>query len=130
MLFFRKVNGGSKVNPEDDASSIGNLAIELGFITKEDLLAAILVQQTRLPLGEILIEMGKLNEDQLSELLFEQRVRRGEVKNEQQILEHQQKRKRRRLKQVQRGFREVREDSQKLADSLYDLVDSVKVKAE
>jgi hypothetical protein len=104
--------------PEDDPTSIGNLAIERGYITSQDLLEAVMVQQKRLPLGEILVEMGKLTKDQLRDLIFEQQVRRGEITDKNQIIEFERQKMHRQLGKVREGFQEVRRELKKLSASV------------
>ena len=104
--------------PEEDPNSIGNLAVEKGFITQEDLTRAVTIQKERLPLGEILIDMGKLSRDQLEELLFEQDVRKGNVKDRKKILQFEKKKRHLRIQKMKDGFADVRQDIQKLGDSV------------
>lgn len=109
------------VSPDSDPNSIGNLAVERGFITKTDLSGAVAVQQRRLPLGEILVEMGKLTKIQLEELLFEQRVRRGEIKDKQAIYRYERRRLEYRLSQVRDGFKEASTDLKNLTDHILNI---------
>lgn len=112
--------------PEADPSSIGNLAIELGYITMDELRAAVKVQQQRLPLGRILVEMGKLTEEQLEDLLFEQQVRRGEIRDRTAITQYQRKKMRRKMTQIKDGFKEMRVDTKRLTDSLFGATQAMK----
>lgn len=114
--------------PETDPSSIGNLAVELGYITQEELKAAIQAQQQRLPLGKILVDMGKLTEEQLDDLLFEQRVRRGEVKDKVLITQHQRSKLRRKMVQLKNGFREMSSETKQLTNSLFDMAQTMKAR--
>jgi hypothetical protein len=63
-------------DPFTDPTSFGNIALEKGYIQREDLLAAVDQQSRRAPLGEILVEMGKLTPLQLEDVLIEQARRR------------------------------------------------------
>jgi hypothetical protein len=115
--------------PESDPSSIGNLAIELGYITTDELRAAVNVQQQRLPLGRILVEMGKLTEEQLDDLLFEQKVRRGEIKDKEAIMQYQRLKMRRKMVQLKDGFKEMGASTKRLTDSLFGTAHSLKAGA-
>lgn len=115
--------------PEADPSSIGNLAIELGYITEDELRQAVQVQQQRLPLGRILVEMGKLTEAQLSDLLFEQRVRRGEIRDKAVIVQHRREKMRRTMAQLKAGFKEVGDETKRLTDSLFGPTQAMKFRA-
>jgi hypothetical protein len=63
-------------DPFIDPDSFGNIALEKHYITKEDLILALEKQNARLPLGEILVECGKLTDTQKEEILMEQERRR------------------------------------------------------
>lgn len=91
-------------NPYTDPLSIGNLAIQRGYATKEQVLAAVKEQETRLPLGEILIEHGVLTILQLEELLMEQDIRRQGM-NEYEIFKYIKKKRHERMKDVISGLR-------------------------
>lgn len=102
--------GRSVPCPEEDPNSIGNLAVELRFITEETLKKAIRTQKERMRLGEILLDMKVITSDQLAELLFEQRLRRGEASREEI-------RKFERIRQ-QRGLRSLTTHFQEAAESV------------
>lgn len=114
--------------PEADPTSIGNLAVELGYITTDELMAAIHTQQQRLPLGRLLVDMGKLTEEELSDLLFEQKVRRGEIKNKDVITQRQRSKVRRQMGQIKTGFREMSSQTRQLANSFSDAAQAMKVR--
>jgi hypothetical protein len=63
-------------DPFTDPTSFGNIALERGYITREDLVAAVDQQSRRAPLGEILLDMGKLTALQIEDVLMEQARRR------------------------------------------------------
>ena len=64
-----------------DETSLGNILVELGFISKEQLQEAIAVQRTRVPeIGGILVELGFITQEQLEEALLKQRILRGKAK--------------------------------------------------
>ena len=67
------------MTPYTDPTSIGNLAIEKGYATKEQVDLAVKKQEERQPLGMILVEQGILTEVQLAELLIDQESRRGRL---------------------------------------------------
>jgi len=69
-------------DPFSDPDSFGNIALEMRYITKEDLLNALKKQEQRLPLGEILVSMGKLAPWQKEEILFEQAARKAATSEE------------------------------------------------
>lgn len=117
------------VVPETDPSSIGNLAIELGYITLDELRVAVRVQQQRLPLGRILVDMGKLTEEQLDDLLFEQQVRRGEIKDKTVITQRQRAKMRRKMTQIKDGFKEMGAETKRFTDTLFGVAHSMKVRA-
>jgi len=66
----------AKKTPEADPSSIGNLALELGYITQDQLKEALAIQEQRMALGDILVDRKMLTLYQRDELLLEQRYRR------------------------------------------------------
>jgi ASC-1-like (ASCH) protein len=99
--------------PERDPWSIGNLALKRGYITQDDLSEAVRIQKERLPLGEILMEMGKLTKDQLDELLFEQKVLRGEISKGDQI-KFERKKLKHQLEALTSNFKEVRSQAQEM----------------
>jgi len=114
--------------PEEDPNSIGNLAIELGYITLAELREAVQIQQQRLPLGKILIGMGKLTEDQLKDLLLEQAVRRGEITDREAIRRHQRSKMRHKMSQIKTGFRELRDESQRFTQAVFSSAHLMKAK--
>lgn len=73
-FFKRSVNGSVAA---EDPYALGNLAVELGYISPSTLEEALKIQKERL--GDILVEMKALSREQLVELLFEQKIRRGGV---------------------------------------------------
>lgn len=76
MSIFRRLLNGSKKDPKTDPTSIGNLAIAKGYATEDQVRQAVEFQETKMPLGEILVERGILTESQLEELLLDQEVMR------------------------------------------------------
>lgn len=63
----------------DDRTSLGDILIDAGWITREQLHEALEVQKSQQQLGRILVTLGYLTEDQLSEALLEQRIRREQT---------------------------------------------------
>jgi len=124
LSFFRRNNRPTpsmKLDPFEEARrdpcSLGNLAIERGYITSEDLEQALKVQKERLRIGELLVEMGKLNQDQLDELLMEQKIKRGEA-GVREELKFQRLRKRNRLIAMKEKFAEATGDSRTVTASI------------
>jgi len=76
-----------RLNPVIDPDSFGNIALERGWITIEDLQSALQVQEQRRPLGVILVEMGKLDEMQVEEIVCEQQLRKAHSKDEVSLVE-------------------------------------------
>ena len=114
--------------PRDDSNSIGSLAIELGYITQEELTAAVRVQQQRLPLGRILVEMGKLTEKQLEDLVFELGIRRGEIKDKDLIRQYRRTKIRDKMTQIKDGFKAMQEETRRLTDSVFSTTQEVRFK--
>jgi len=62
-----------------DKDSLGNILLELGYITKETLDRAVDIQKSQSMLGRILVKMGPkegITEDQLQVALHEQKLRK------------------------------------------------------
>ncbi len=112
--------------PETDPSSIGNLSVEMGYVTLDELQEAVAIQQRRLPLGKILVEMGTLTEDELDDLLFEQRVRRGEIKDKSVITQHQRVKKHRGVAKIKDGLKEMQAETRRISDLYFVAAQSIK----
>jgi hypothetical protein len=89
-----------KKTPEDDKTSIGNAAIELGYVTADDLKNALHAQRDPKsayhahPLGEVFVHLGVLRPYQLERLLIHQKVGRRQITKAEaakQALRHQSK---------------------------------------
>ena len=93
------------LDPYNDPTSIGNLAIVKGYATPEQVKAAVKKQEQRMPLGEILVEDKVLSREQLEELLLEQKLMRAESEHQatKMILRHQRKR----IKEVGSALQEL-----------------------
>ncbi len=122
-LFSR--NGIEDVPPESNPDSIGNLAIEKGYITTDDLAEALKVQRERMQLGQILLEMyreskGKrgLSEEQLECLLLEQRLRKGEKISHDDLRRHERKKLHRRIGAVTGTFKNMGAEARNLASAV------------
>jgi len=113
---------------ERDPNSLGNLALERGFITEADLDAALNIQKERLQLGQLLVEMGKLTMDQLEELLLEQKIRRGEVKDPNILIQFERRKKKGRLVAMRQRFAEARADAESVTASITTTLLEMKVK--
>ena len=95
-----------RVPPEKDEASIGNLAMELGYITPTVLVEALRVQKKRILLGEILVKMEAITREQLEELLFEQRLRRDQA-SKIEIITHERKKMRRQFQELGSVFKDA-----------------------
>lgn len=120
---MRKIN---HVDPFEQAAadphSLGNLAVNLGLITSEDLDKALEVQRQRIPkLGQIMVDIGMLTEEQRDELLFEQRRRRGQKISADELHAFERRKLHRRLEGLKAGFREASRHAQALADDIENL---------
>lgn len=102
--------------PAEDPDSFGNLAVEKGYITRDDLQEALTVQTERI--GEVLVRMGKLTEEQLDCLLIEQRVRKGETISADEMRRHERKKLRRRIGAVTGVFKGMGDEARSLASSV------------
>jgi hypothetical protein len=118
----------SSNGPSADPNSIGNMAVEKGYITSGDLEAAVSIQQERLPLGRILVDMGKLTDDDLNDLLFEQKVRRGEIEDVEIITQHERLKMHRKIREVRSGFKEIKEDAKRAATAFFDTAHAGRMK--
>lgn len=69
---------------QEDPNSLGNILIELGYVTPDTLERAIKIQKSQSLLGRILVNMkpeeGGITEEQLQEALLEQKIRRRKAK--------------------------------------------------
>lgn len=107
-----------------DPSSFGNLAISRGWISPEDLEQALEVQRQQVPkLGQIMIDIGMLSEEQRDELLLEQRRARGQKIPTEELLTHERRKMRRRLEGLKAGFREATQYAKTFADDVSNLTD-------
>lgn len=73
---FRKKN----LLPQDDVTSIGNLAVSKKAVTKEQLSIALTLQEESFPLGQVMLNHRMISEDQLKDLLLEQKLRRNKFR--------------------------------------------------
>jgi len=114
MFGILKKNGKNDryVLAEQDENSLGNILVEMGFVTQAQLDEAVRIQKQKAPkIGEILVEMKILTEQQLEEAILYQRVRRGEASVAEETKFHG-KRKRRLLKEVTSELKQAAELSQ------------------
>lgn len=79
---------------QEDETSIGNILVDMGYVTSDQLNQAIEVQKMQAPVGEILVRMGAITREQLEEALMIQKVNRGEAstREEAQLYRTQKKR--------------------------------------
>jgi len=113
MFGIRKKNGKKDrfVIAEQDDSSLGNILVEMGFVTKDQLDEAVRIQKQKAPkIGEILVEMKILTEQQLEEAILYQRVKRGEASFVEETKFHG-KRKRRLIKEMTSELKQATEIS-------------------
>jgi hypothetical protein len=111
-----KANGRQKVDePKEDPTSLGNIAVEAEFVTKEDLDEALAAQEAQLKIGQILVERGKITESQLKNLIFEQKVRRGEVTDKKEILKFRRSLFKENLCAIKEGYKEASQDARQFA---------------
>jgi Ribonuclease G/E len=89
LSFF---NGGKSNDVEKrhseakgDCTSIGNVLLDLGYISLEALEEAVKVQKSQSLLGDILVDMGAVTKEQLEEALLEQKIRRKIAKSKEII---------------------------------------------
>ncbi len=114
-IFTRDVTA---VRPEDGPDSIGQIAVERQYITREDLAEALCVQRQRMKLGQILVDLGKLTEEQLGDLLLEQRIRRGEKISAAEMHRHERRKLHRRIGAVGDVFKSMGAEARGLANSV------------
>lgn len=98
--------------------SIGNLAVELGYCTPTDIEEALKVQRERLKLGQILVDLGKLTEDQLADLVIEQRIRKGEKVSTDELRRHERSKFHRRVVAITDGFRRAGNEAKETAQAV------------
>ena len=104
MKMFRKET--KSLDPESDKSSLGNLAVELGYCSDEELRRALRIQNERIPLGEILVEIGAISRDYLDDLLVDQKIQRGQV-TRLEAMKHERSKKLKRLHELGQVFKEA-----------------------
>jgi len=70
--WFRRI-----VRGPEDPDNFGNVAVDLGYVTNEDVKKAVEHQKQRLPIGEILVLLGYMSEWERDQVLLEQDMRRA-----------------------------------------------------
>lgn len=101
-----------------DPASLGNILLRKGYVTRNQLDAAVDRQlATAPPLGKILVDMGAISPAQLEEALYEQRRLRGGVSKREDV-QHHLERQSRDIRQVAEGLNEIAGISNALADKL------------
>jgi hypothetical protein len=91
LITFLNGGGNEENQPGDkyerakeDETSLGNVLLDLGYVTQEALEEAIKIQKSQSLLGRILVEMGPrrggITEEQLKDALLEQKVRRRKAR--------------------------------------------------
>lgn len=107
-----------------DPNSFGNLAIAHGWVTQRDLDQALEVQRMKIPkIGQIMVDIGMLTEEQRDELLIEQRQARGQKVTTEELLLFERRKLRRRLEGLKKGFREATKHANTFANDVADLTD-------
>jgi|SRR6185369_12888891 len=71
---------GRKKSPDLDPTSIANILVKYGWVTKEQVERALATQQDRL-IGQVLIELGYITQAQIDHALLHQAHKRGTVSN-------------------------------------------------
>jgi len=116
MSIFGFLIAEKKYDPYTDPDSFGNIAIEKSYITRDELLSALDKQEERLPLGEILISMGKLTAWQRDEILIEQEKRKAKSPNELSMLE---------LKKQRQVIHHIRRQMDDLSNASKEFIEAV-----
>jgi len=119
QLKFRNTPTDPFSKASADPSSFGNLAISRGWVTQKDLEQALEVQRAKIPkLGQIMIEIGLLSEEQRDEILIEQRQARGQKIPTEELLVFERRKMRRRLEGLKNGFREATKHAKTFAEEV------------
>ena len=76
--FFNGSSRDPHEEAQDDETSFGNILLQKGYITQEELGEAVVIQKSQAKLGEILKEVteGRLTDDHIEEALMEQKIQR------------------------------------------------------
>jgi len=117
-VFFGDLAALRSPDPSNDPDSFGNIAIELGMITKEQLAKAIRIQEKKLPLGEILVEIGVLTETQREEILIEQERRKLDKTTTGHKAAFEMRRQRAMMRQMRNGLSEIQEQTTQFVATL------------
>lgn len=112
---MKKSPNGQFDSPHNDPWSIGNLALSREYITRADLDAALKVQQQMSKIGTILVDMGKMTQEQLDELLMDQAIHRGDITDLNKIRKFERSKYRRRMDSLRETFSEAGGHSQQFA---------------
>lgn len=89
--FNKAVNGyhRDKNSAQNDKTSIGNVLLDLGLVTTEQLSKALNIQEAQSPeLGTILIDLGAIDKTQLEFALLKQKELRGDASTREVIRLH------------------------------------------
>lgn len=71
---------GRKKHPDQDPTSIANILVSLGWVTKEQVALALSSQRDKL-IGQVLIEMGAVTQAHIDHALLHQAHKRGKASN-------------------------------------------------
>lgn len=88
MGLFALFNGGNSGDEQrdkyekaqEDETSLGNVLLDLGYVSMETLEVAIKIQKSQSMLGRILVGMKEITEEQLDDALLEQKIRRKKAR--------------------------------------------------
>lgn len=100
------------------SNSIGKLAVELRFCSQADVDEALAVQQKRPTLGQALVDLQKITEDQRASLETEQRIRNGAKLSSTEIQQHERRKFRQGISGVSKGFRDAGADAKRTATAV------------
>ena len=92
IAMLNKLANLFKSDSLEDSTSLGKIAIELGWVKQEDLELAVKYQENQLPIGQLLIDIGKITPEQRDALLLEQSRRRARNTSELAAIELQHQR--------------------------------------
>ncbi len=128
-MFFNKLFNRSNEVPADiDPNSIGNMAIEKGWVTRAVLSEALRMQKKLLgedtgpiehsrwlQIGHILVDAGYITDEQRDELVMEQRIRKGEKISYEEMRCYEKRKLRRRINGVSERVKEAGTEARNFA---------------
>ena len=127
-MFFKLFNRSNGISPDIDPNSIGNMAIEKGWITRDVLSEALRMQRKLLAqdtgpversrwlqIGHILVDAGYITDEQRDELVMEQRIRKGEKISYEEMRCYEKRKLRRRINGVSERVKEAGTEARNFA---------------